>query len=117
VAEPVLPLVCRPVGEVDHTRSEHPGVHELHDIPVYPLLEEALSATQDDRVDHVPEFVEEPTSKQSTWSSSPLVPWAVFRNTVLSPVTGFTSSSPALAMVALLCRLCFNFLATPLRGL
>jgi hypothetical protein len=51
MAEPLLLLVCGPVGEVDDTRGEHPGVHELQDFPVYPLLEEALSATQDDRVD------------------------------------------------------------------
>src|SRR5918995_2562063 len=35
---------------------------------------------------------------QSTWSNSPLVSRAVFRNTVRNPVTGFVSSSPALAM-------------------
>jgi hypothetical protein len=35
---------------------------------------------------------------QSTWSSSPFVSRAVFRNTVRNPVTGLTSSSPALAM-------------------
>src|SRR5918997_1639506 len=35
---------------------------------------------------------------QSTWSSSPPLSRAVLRNTVLSPVTGFISSAPALAM-------------------
>ena len=70
MVELLLPLVCRPVGEVDDTRGEHPGVHELQDFPVYPLLEEALSATQDDRVDHEPEFVEEPTSKQRSYEGA-----------------------------------------------
>src|SRR5215208_8340196 len=39
---------------------------------------------------------------QSTWSNSPYVSGAVFLNTVLSPVTGLTSSSPAFAMSFLL---------------
>src|SRR5215211_5106552 len=48
------------------------------------------------RVDMVGPVVHPGSPIQSTWSSSPLVCRAVFRNTVLSPVTGFTSSSPAL---------------------
>src|ERR687893_2121838 len=36
---------------------------------------------------------------QSTWSNSPPVSRAVLRNTVLSPVTWLTSSSPALAIL------------------
>ena len=53
------------------------------------------------RMDVVGPVVHPGSPLQSTWSNSPLVSWAVFRNTVRSPVTGLTSSSPALAIPCL----------------
>jgi hypothetical protein len=64
VAEPLLPLVCRPVGEVDDTRGERMRVHELQGFPIFLILEEALLTTQYYRVNNEPELVEEPVPEQ-----------------------------------------------------
>src|ERR671915_37402 len=56
--------LCRPVGEVEDARAERLRVHELQRFPIAPLLEEALPAPQDDRMDHKPKLIEEFLAQQ-----------------------------------------------------
>jgi hypothetical protein len=42
VAEPLLPLVVRPVGEVHDARAERLRIHELQCFLIPPFLKEAL---------------------------------------------------------------------------
>jgi hypothetical protein len=57
LAEPLLALVRRPVGEVDDTRVERPRIYEFQRLTVVPVLEEALPTPQNHGMDNETDLV------------------------------------------------------------
>ena len=58
------------VGKIEDARAERLRVDELQRLPTVPVLEETLPATEDHRMNHKPEFVDEVASKQRTHKSA-----------------------------------------------